>query len=60
MLAFATIQKSRVCNTWGGELYVCLHVLNLGEQKPAWIIRDKHHGLGDIGYGGEIHQECEV
>jgi hypothetical protein len=54
LLAFATIRNARVCNTWVGELYVCLRVLNLGEQERAWITRDEHQGLGDAGYGGEV------
>ena len=45
---FATIQKARACNTWVRELYMCLHVLNLGEQEHAWITRDKHQGDGRL------------
>jgi hypothetical protein len=43
---------------WG--LYVCLQVLDLGEQERVWIIRDKHHGLGDAGHGSEVHEVSEV
>ena len=56
----ATIQNARVCNTWVGELYVCLRVLNLGKQERAWIIGGKYHGLGNAGHGGEVYEECEV
>ena len=43
---------------WGLCVYLC--VLDLGEQERAWIIRDKHHGLGDAGYGGEVYEISEV
>ena len=33
----ATTQKARVLQYMGWGLYVCLHVLNLGEQEHAWI-----------------------